>query len=62
MIKHIKLWREWAKHCTNSWSYKIAVLFKLANSPTFEAYKVFSVDDIRKFGKFREWESTDETK
>ena len=53
--KYIKLWRIWAKRCTNGWSHKILVLLKLRHSPTFEMYKVFSDDDIRKFGDFREW-------
>lgn len=55
MIKHIKLWREWVKNCSNDWTHKILVLLKLRKSPTFEMYKIFSDDDIRKFGKFREW-------
>lgn len=39
MITYIKLWWGWATRCRNSWSYKIAVLFKLTKSPSFEFHK-----------------------
>ena len=39
MIKHIKLWWRWAKHCLNSWPYKVLVLFGLTYSPSFKMYE-----------------------
>lgn len=37
MIKHIKHWNEWRKHNINSWWYKLLVLFKMVESPTWNA-------------------------
>lgn len=39
IANHIKLWNEWRKRNLNGKFYKFLVLLKLANSPTFEAYK-----------------------
>ena len=38
MINHIKRWFGWARYNTNSFGYKLCVLFGIANSPSFEIY------------------------
>ena len=35
MIKHIKKWNEWRKHCLNSPLHKLLVLLGIVKSPTF---------------------------
>lgn len=34
LIRHIKRWNKWRKHCGNGWLHKISVLFG-GHSPTF---------------------------
>lgn len=34
LIRHIKRWNKWRKHCGNGWMHKISVLFG-GSSPTF---------------------------
>ena len=38
-MTRFELWKDWYKHCTNSPIYKILVLLRLANSPTFRNYE-----------------------
>lgn len=35
VIKHIRIWDRWRKHCLNGKFYKILVLFGILRSPTF---------------------------
>lgn len=35
LIRHIKRWNKWRKHCANGWLHKISVLFG-GHSPTFQ--------------------------
>lgn len=39
IIIHIRSWNAWRKHNINSKFYKICVLLKIANSPTFNMYE-----------------------
>ena len=39
-MTRFELWKDWYRHCTNSPVYKILVLLRLANSPSFENYIV----------------------
>lgn len=32
--KHLNRWHEWNKKCTNSWIYKLFVLYGVIKSPT----------------------------
>lgn len=34
MIKHIRRWNMWRKHCVNGRVYKLLVLFNITHSPT----------------------------
>lgn len=38
LIRHIKIWNRWRKFNSNSWYYKLLVLFGVVVSPTFIAY------------------------
>ena len=47
MIKHIKRWLYWQKRNRNSFFYKILVLFRIENSPTF--YQIWTPDETKAF-------------
>lgn len=36
LIKRYKLWKEWSAEYDGKFSYKLAVLFNLSSSPSFE--------------------------
>lgn len=40
MVKNYKKWKDWQKHCINSWFYKFLVLIGFVHSPSFEAFKI----------------------
>lgn len=35
MLKHIRRWNIWKKHCKNNFIHKLRVLFGFIQSPTF---------------------------
>lgn len=39
LIKRYKWWREWSSRYDGKFSYKLAVLFNLASSPSFVLFK-----------------------
>ena len=47
MIKHIKRWWYWRKQNCNGWFYKLLVLFKAVESPTFN--HIWTPDEARDF-------------
>lgn len=38
VIRHFKRWNEWRKNCLNSPLYKILVLLKIIESPSFRYF------------------------
>lgn len=47
LIKHIKKWNAWRKQCLNNPVYKLLVLFKIIDSPTFE--HIWTEEDAKEF-------------
>ena len=49
MVKKYKKWKDWQRHCINSWFYKFLVLIGFVHSPSFEAFKI--LDENRRIAK-----------
>ena len=50
IIKKYKKWKDWQKHCINSWFYKFLVLIGFMRSPSFEAF--IARDERGRIAKF----------